>query len=403
MKRGRRGYLYASLFLAVCLCLSLGSILISRAWAQGQGEGKPRKIVVFQETFVNQPAQEVLLERFGGVNIKPLPLVNGVAVCLPPAAQARLNARPEVLRIDDDAEVHALDKPPSPPGQDKKPPKEEDPEPEEEVLPWGVDRIDAEYAWLAEPGYTGVGVNVAVVDTGIDHTHPDLAVAGGVNVINLRKDYKDDNGHGTHVAGIIAALDNDIGVVGVAPEASLYGVKVLDRRGSGWLSDVIAGIDWCVNNNDVDIDIVNLSLGLNSDIQSLEDACVAAKAAGLILVAAAGNDGGAVHYPAAYDSVIAVSAVDSSDSIAAWSSYGPEVELCAPGVDIYSTYKGGGYAVESGTSMAAPHVAGTLALNPDGDIFGTADYLGDPDYYGDGLVDAEEAATGAETGDDLLP
>ncbi|MHC4310790.1 MAG: S8 family peptidase, partial [Planctomycetota bacterium] len=196
---------------------------------------------------------------------------------------------------------------------------------------------------------------MAVLDTGIDYKHPDLDdnCYGGVNVINPRKDYRDDNGHGTHVAGIIAAEDNDIGVVGVAPEAYLYGVKALDRNGSGWLSDIIAGLEWCVNNR---MDIVNMSLGADSDIQAFHDACDAASAT-VILVAAAGNDGGAVDYPAAYGSVIAVSATDSSDGLASFSNYGNEIEIAAPGVNILSTYKGGGYETHSGTSMAAPHVA----------------------------------------------
>ena len=377
--------------LAVLICFAL---CVSQVSAQGRGN--VRRIVVFQDSFVNAPDQEKLVKKFGGVVIKPLLLVNGMAVSLPPQAEkALLRFSADIARIDIDAEVYALPKGGKPDGDNLGKPPKDDPA---QVLPWGVDRIDAEFAW---PVSTGVGVNVAVLDTGIDYTHPDLDVAGGINIISDRKDHKDDNGHGTHVAGTIAALDNGIGVVGVAPGASLYAVKVLDRRGRGYISDIIAGLDWCVLNG---IDIVNMSLGSDYDVLAMKDACDAASGAGVILVAAAGNDGAAVDYPAAYDSVIAVGATDSADATPWWSSRGPEVALAAPGVGILSTWKGGGYRVANGTSMACPHVAGSLALNLGGDVFGAADDIGEAgvdDLTGAGLVDAEELATGAETGDDL--
>jgi subtilisin family serine protease len=235
--------------------------------------------------------------------------------------------------------------------------------------------------------------------------------------------WDDDNGHGTHVAGIAAAVDNEIGVIGASPEAYLYAVKVLDRTGSGYVSDVIAGIQWAIDN---DMDVINMSLGTDSDIQSLHDAVDAAYAANIVVVAAAGNDGDTdpdsdVDYPAAYSSVIAVAATDSEDIRASWSSDGTEVELAAPGVEVRSTWKGGKYKVLSGTSMASPHVAGTVALilatsvpstyDADSDGFWdpvevravlqeTADDLGDSGfdvYYGYGLVDSEESVTGVQT------
>ncbi|MHC4172105.1 MAG: S8 family peptidase [Planctomycetota bacterium] len=345
---------------------------------------------------IKGPAEQAVL-RAGGIVDHVFELIPAIAIRIPEAALPGLVRNPAVVSIEPDVVVTALPKPDTPPGQDKKPPDngEEEPPPSQQ-LPWGVDRIDAEWAWDT---VTGAGAKVAVLDTGIDYKHPDLDdnCYGGVNVINPRKDYKDDNGHGTHVAGIIAAEDNDIGVVGVAPGAYLYGVKALDRNGSGWLSDIIAGLEWCVNNG---MDIVNMSLGTNSDIQALHDACDAASAK-VILVAAAGNDGGAVDYPAAYNSVIAVSATNISDGLAYFSSYGPEIEIAAPGVNILSTYKGGGYETHSGTSMAAPHVAGTLTLSAN--IFATADDLGlPPEQQGAGLVDAGEAATGTvDYGNDL--
>jgi fibronectin type 3 domain-containing protein len=235
----------------------------------------------------------------------------------------------------------------------------------------------------------------------------------------------DDNGHGTHCAGIVAAEDNDIGVIGVAPEAYLYAVKVLDSGGSGYLSDVIAGIQWSIDNG---MQVISMSLGTSFDFQSLHDACDAAYYDnGILVVAAAGNSGTVsgkgdnVIYPAKYDSVIAVAATDSNDERAWWSSTGPDVELAAPGVSIYSTYWDDTYATLSGTSMACPHVTGTAALvfvtavDPAYDLDGdgvwdasevrkklqdTADDLGDPGrdpQYGYGLVDADEAASLADT------
>ena len=228
-------------------------------------------------------------------------------------------------------------------------------------IPWGVNRVHAPAAW----DYTeGAGVRVAVIDTGIDSTHPDLAgkVDGGYSAIQDSEapdTYQDDNGHGTHVAGTIAASRNGKGVVGVAPRARLYAVKVLDSDGSGSLSDVIKGIIWCANNG---IQVANMSLGAPQGSDAMERALRYAKARGVVVVAAAGNSGGAVGYPGAYPEVIAVSASDWNDHIAAFSSRGPEVDFIAPGVDILSTQMGGDYITMSGTSMATPHVTGLAAL-----------------------------------------
>ena len=145
----------------------------------------------------------------------------------------------------------------------------------------------------------------------------------------------------------------------MAPKADLYAIKVLSRTGSGYLSDVIEWLQWAVVYG---MQVVIMSLGSSSNVQSFADAVVAAKAAGLTMVAAAGNSGGAVSYPAAYPEVIAVSATDSNNAIASFSSRGPAVDLSAPGVSIYSTYKGKTYKTLNGTSMASPHVAGAVAL-----------------------------------------
>jgi len=167
-----------------------------------------RWIVVFDSAVVNEPAQEALIKAHGGIITKNLSLINGKAVILPPQAVAALGKINGVIRVDIDVVVMAYIKPTPPPAP-----------PPTETLPWGVDQIDAELAWNAS---TGSGVKVAVVDTGIDLDHPDLRtnIAGNVNIINPSKTGDDDNGHGTHVAGTIAAIDNEIGVIGVAPSHS---------------------------------------------------------------------------------------------------------------------------------------------------------------------------------------
>ncbi|MEK7383588.1 MAG: S8 family peptidase [Elusimicrobiota bacterium] len=245
-------------------------------------------------------------------------------------------------------------------------------------LTWGISRVHAPAAWDTTEGK---GVKVAVIDTGIDMTHPDLQgkVDGGYSAIKKTEnpeDYTDDNGHGTHVSGTIAALRNGKGVVGVAPKARLYAVKVLDADGSGNLSDVIDGIVWAAKN---DMQVANMSLGAPVSSDAMQRAVRYAKGRGVIIVAAAGNSGGAVGFPGSYPEVVAVSASDSKDQLASFSSRGPEVDFVAPGVDVVSTKMGGGYVSYSGTSMACPHVAGLVALvvsqgyvglsGPDGVLF----------------------------------
>lgn len=325
--------------LAIILAFS-GIASVSRA----EPEQAARKIVVFKPG-VEESEKEAAIGKSGGRKIKPLRLINGEAVLLSKNAERALSKNSDVLRIDDDVVVEALAK-----AGAIQPPQ---------TLPWGINRVDAELVWPS--GNSGDAVKVAVVDTGISADHPDLKnnIKGGYNAINPLKSWNDDNGHGSHVAGIIAALNNAIGTVGAAPLADLYAVKVLNRQGSGYLSDIIEGLDWAIANN---MQVVNMSLGTSSDILSFREAVQRVSAAGIVQVAAAGNSGGSVGYPAAYPEVIAVSATDSGDALASFSSRGPEVDLAAPGVGIYSAYKGTGYATLSGTSMAAPHVAGSVAL-----------------------------------------
>ena len=311
------------------------------------GDNSSRKIVIFDTNALNDAAQDELVTHTGGVTLKNLDLINAKSVWLPnKASEKALEQHPAVLRVDEDVLVTTQAKPGSTVQA-------------AQVLPWGIDRVDAELVWPS--GNNADPVKVAVIDTGISKDHPDLKanIQGGYNAINSTKSWNDDNGHGSHVAGIIGALNNTVGVVGVAPLVDLYAVKVLNRQGSGFLSDVIEGIQWAVANG---MKVANMSLGSSSGTQSMHDAVIAAYNAGLTIVAAAGNSGGAVIYPAAYPEVIAVSATDSANNLASFSSRGPEVDLAAPGVSIYSTYKGTGFATLSGTSMASPHVAGAAAL-----------------------------------------
>ncbi|GKU24950.1 chitobiase/beta-hexosaminidase C-terminal domain-containing protein [Clostridium folliculivorans] len=229
---------------------------------------------------------------------------------------------------------------------------------------WGVSDVNAPASW--QSGFTGKGIKVAVIDTGAA-THSDLSITGGTNVISgsTTTSFSDDNGHGTHVAGIIGAKGVNGGVKGVAPDASIYAVKALDSSGSGYTSDIISGIDWAIENK---MDIISMSLGSSQSDTSLQNAVDTAYNSGILVVAAAGNDGNSdgtgtnVEYPANYSSVIAVGAVDSTNTRAYFSSTGSKVEVSAPGVNITSTYLNGSYAQMSGTSMATPFVAGDLAL-----------------------------------------
>jgi subtilisin family serine protease len=341
------------LFVLVSVVVS-GSALAQLSYAGESGNAAERKIVVFSDG-VSDAEKDALLENVRGVKVKHLSNGKDSVALLDGKSTAELLRTGKVIRVEDDVIVSALGKPdtaakgkPSAPTQPN------------EVLPWGIDRVDAELLWGAST--TGSGINVAVVDTGIELSHPDLAsnIKGGYNAISPLRSPNDDNGHGTHVAGIIGALDNTIGVIGVAPTVNLYAVKVLSRTGSGYISDIIEGLDWARTHG---MNVVNMSLGASSDIQSFHDAVIRAHDAGIVLVAAAGNDSGAaVSYPGAYPEVIAVSATDNTNTIAYFSSVGPEVDLAAPGVGIFSSYKGQTYATLSGTSMASPHVAGVAAL-----------------------------------------
>ena len=235
-----------------------------------------------------------------------------------------------------------------------------------ETTDYGIEKVKAPLAWSTN--FTGKNVKVAILDTGIDTAHNDLAVAGGASFVaepNGVINYKDYHGHGTHVAGIIAAKHNGLGVKGVAPDANIYAVKVINSTGSGSVSTILQGIEWAIDN---DMDIINMSLGFQEDVPVVNDTLKIAESLGIISVAAAGNDGTSntsldnVDYPARYPSVIAVGAVDAMDNRSSFSSTGPSVEIAAPGSYIYSTHLSSNYQYKSGTSMASPYAAGVLAL-----------------------------------------
>ncbi|MDP9068933.1 MAG: S8 family peptidase [Actinomycetota bacterium] len=302
--------------------------------------------------------------------------LKGYAATLSSQAAANISNDPRVDWVQPDAEVHAF----------------------AQTLPTGIDRADAELSTTAkiDGADDRVNVDVAVLDTGIDLTHPDLNVYRSTNCSGGSPFKKkcgtggdDDNGHGSHVAGTIGALDNSTGPVGVAPGARLWAVKVLNSQGSGYQSWIVAGIDY-VAANAAEIEVANMSLGGggsddgncgNSNNDAEHKAICNAVAKGVTFAVAAGNsdEDSAKSVPAAYDEVITVSALadfdgltgglgaatcrpDVDDTFADFSNWGSDVDIIAPGVCIYSTYKDGGYATISGTSMASPHVAGAAAL-----------------------------------------
>lgn len=233
-----------------------------------------------------------------------------------------------------------------------------------QTVPWGITRIGA-------AGHAAItNVNAYIIDTGIDAAHGDLNVVGHVNFAGGKN--TDCHGHGTHVAGTVAARDNEQDVVGVAPGAPLIGVKVLSCQGSGTTSGVIAGIDW-VTANATQPAIANMSLGGGAST-ALDDAVKESADSGVFYSIAAGNSGAnACNYSPAragtHNGVFTTAAIDSNDNEASWSNYGSCVDGWAPGVSILSTKRGGGTTTMSGTSMAAPHVAGggALYLSPNAD------------------------------------
>lgn len=365
------------------------SIVLINAEKPEASSGVERIDVIIGFTGRPGPAETALVIAAGGHVKFVYSIIPSIAASLPQKSIEGLLRNPKVTVIEPDVEIFAIGTA------------------EELSDTWGVERIRAGEVHAA--GNTGTGVKVAVIDSGIDYNHPELAsnYVEGYDFFNGDSDPMDDNGHGTHVAGTIAALRNGAGVVGVAPEVRLYAFKVLGSNGSGSFSNVIMALQKAM---ELGIQVTNNSYGSTGDpgIQ-VKAAFDNAYAAGIIHVASAGNSGtvpgnkDTIGYPAKYDSVVAVTAVDSANKRPSWSSTGPAAEIAAPGVSIKSTYLNGGYALMSGTSMASPHVAGAAALlisagaNSPSEVrrilADTAVYLGNESWYGKGLVDVYAACS----------
>lgn len=323
-----------------------------------------RYIVTFKRT-VDDTGKRAKIASAGGREKRLYRIIPAAAVELPSAAAAdALRRDPDVLRVEPDGFVFASDfnwDLPMIPQLPLFP---------VETIPWGLWRIRAPLMWEMT---RGAGARVAVLDTGgFNSSHLDLPLnyGGCVSFVDLGDKEEpapclDGNGHSTHVSGTIAARENLAGVVGIVPEAEIWNVKVLSDGGSGTWSWIIAGLEWATEN---DVDVVNMSFGGFFDSPDLHDACDAAAAAGVILVAAAGNSGSfwgvefnTIAFPGRYESVFSVAAIDANGNVADFSSIGEEMDFAAPGVDVLSTVPDGWEDGWNGTSMASPHVTGTVA------------------------------------------
>ncbi len=317
-----------TLILVASICISV----FSNAVLLGNAETGKVDVIV---GFTDAPDLE-LLKQHGGEIIHVYGLIPAVYASLPKIALTQLQGNPKVAYIEENTELQVSGS-----------------------VRWAVERVGAPQAWSQS---TGAGVKVAVLDTGVG-PHRDLTVYGGYDFVNNDADASDDMGHGTMVAGIIAAsASSPLGVAGAAPNAQLYAVKILDSKGSGSVALAIQGIQWAVDNG---MQIVSMSWTINDYNNALRDALQAAYNRGVLLVAAAGNIGdvqSGVACPASYGSVIAVSAIDENNMHLPESCVGDKIELTAPGEMVYATWLNDQLGCGNGTSMAAPFVSGVAAL-----------------------------------------
>jgi aqualysin 1 len=332
----RRLGLLLGLFALVGL-LGPGSVLASQG----------RYVVVLDDSVASPAAVAVKHERKYGLDAgyRYHAALNGYAATVPSGQLASLRADKRVAYVERDRKLHAA----------------------AQVLPWGIDRIEADLSSTLAGNGSGTvfGVNAYIIDTGIDTLHADLNVVGHVNFAGGKN--RDCNGHGTHVSGTVGAKDNSADVVGAAPGVRLTGVKVLGCSGSGSTSGVIAGVDW-VTSHAVKPAIANMSLG-GSRSTALDTAVRNSAVSGIVYSLAAGNEGANAcqSSPAAAgagtnNGIITTAAANSSNLETSWSNYGSCVDIWAPGASILSTRRGGGTTTMSGTSMASPHVGGAAAL-----------------------------------------
>jgi len=309
--------------------------LLATALCAASVQSADRYLVATQATPRETPLR--VLRDAGEVRshaVRTFTSVNAFAATLTDAEVAELRQSSEVRYVTRTVERHAFDASPAIADQATTSTSIG------QRMPYGIAMIHAPEMWSVTKG--AGPINVAVLDTGIDMHHPDLAAnyAGGYNVFDQSSNPMDDHGHGTHVAGTIAALDNDIGVVGVAPEVRLWAVKVLDHLGVGTDENIAQGTDWVINKKrQIGGDwIMSLSLGGNMDSPVEAEAFKRVIAEGILVTAAAGNLGLAfTEFPAAYDGVIAVGAIDSTSELAMFSDFGPRLNVVAPGVGVLST------------------------------------------------------------------
>jgi subtilisin len=352
------------------LAALLVSVMAAMPSAAAAPSGTGSYIVVLKDSASPSTTARAHAGRFGArVGHVYRHALKGYSATLSSDRVAALKADPSVAAVAPDLPVHAF----------------------VQTLPTGINRIDGELSSTVSGNGSGtVNADIAIIDTGIQLNHPDLNARNGTNCVTPGAQAQDDHGHGTHVAGTAAALDNGDGVVGVAPGARVWAVKVLNAAGSGTTSQIICGIDW-VTANAGTIEVANMSLGgasffgafsgCNSAFDPMHPAICRSVQAGVTYAVAAGNSAADANtfVPATYSQVITVSALadfngqpgggaaptcrsDVDDTFANFSNFGADVDIIAPGVCILSTYLGSGYNTFSGTSMASPHVAGAAAL-----------------------------------------
>jgi subtilisin family serine protease len=329
------------------LLLHAGGVLAQEQPQSPQGDIPGRYIVVLNDN-VSRPGQvadEHANQHAAQVGFVYRHAIKGYSAAIPENRLAAIKGDPRVDYVEPDGVATAV----------------------AQTLPWGINKIDADESSTRAGNGSGAITNVHayIIDSGIDATHPDLNVVGHVNFAGGKN--TDCNGHGTHVAGTVAAKDDANYVVGVAPSAPLTGVKVLGCSGSGSWSGVIAGIDW-VTANAKKPAVANMSLGGGAN-KAVDDAVKRSAATGVLYAVAAGNEGANAcnSSPARAgaginNGIVTVAATDSADREASWSNFGSCVDEWAPGVSILSTRRGGGTTTMSGTSMASPHEAGGAAL-----------------------------------------